>query len=134
MTSILWDGYDICRKAFNFELKTGKTCQLDEHGCLIFSHRNQYLIVGITKYCHMKFITPCSMGVVRWKALWVSSLQSGMQHNKLNVLVDFPLEGLNMTANLEQTDGDVIPDDILYDLMGVVNHYGTMTDGHYTGI
>ncbi|KAG6614290.1 putative ubiquitin-specific protease [Phytophthora cinnamomi] len=50
--------------------------------------------------------------------------------DKLDVYVDFPLEGLDMSPYcLEKSSGK---DHLSYDLFAVSNHYGSMGFGHYT--
>ncbi|KAF4038407.1 Ubiquitin carboxyl-terminal hydrolase domain-containing protein [Phytophthora infestans] len=50
--------------------------------------------------------------------------------DKLDVYVDFPLEGLDMSPYcLEKSDDK---DHLSYDLFAVSNHYGSMGFGHYT--
>jgi len=58
---------------------------------------------------------------------------SARWREKITTKVNFPLNGLNMeewcdndSPTLERSDGSCI-----YDLFGVVNHYGGMTGGHY---
>ncbi|KAI9734542.1 MAG: CSN-associated deubiquitinating enzyme Ubp12 [Cirrosporium novae-zelandiae] len=49
--------------------------------------------------------------------------------DKLDVLVDFPVEGLDLTGRVAQ------PEDgksLIYDLCAVDNHYGGLGGGHYT--
>ncbi|KAF9891719.1 CSN-associated deubiquitinating enzyme Ubp12, partial [Aspergillus nanangensis] len=49
--------------------------------------------------------------------------------DKLDVLVDFPVEGLDLTGRVEA------PEDgksLVYDLFAVDNHYGGLGGGHYT--
>lgn len=50
--------------------------------------------------------------------------------DKLDVFVDFPLEGLDMAPYCLETRAN--PDDLTYDLFAVSNHYGSMGFGHYT--
>jgi ubiquitin carboxyl-terminal hydrolase 4/11/15 len=56
--------------------------------------------------------------------------------SKIGVLVDFPLDGLDLDSHSPQSaSGDDFVDDrvpLMYDLFGVVNHYGRMGYGHYT--
>ncbi|KAK7506620.1 hypothetical protein BaRGS_00002095 [Batillaria attramentaria] len=57
--------------------------------------------------------------------------QTGMRRNKLNMLVNFPVDNLDMTTHVVQ-QGIQVRDDMVYDLIGVANHYGNMNGGHYT--
>jgi len=52
----------------------------------------------------------------------------GRFRDKLDVLVDFPTEGLDLTSRLAQDDGK----SPIYDLFAVDNHYGGLGGGHYT--
>jgi ubiquitin C-terminal hydrolase len=58
------------------------------------------------------------------------------RRDKLDMLVDFPLEGLDMdkhcasAAELSSLVDDRVP--AVYDLFGVTNHFGRMGFGHYT--
>ena len=62
--------------------------------------------------------------------------RSAFNRSKIGVLVDFPLDGLNLDIHSPQnTVPDEFVDDrvpMIYDLFGVVNHYGRMGYGHYT--
>lgn len=54
---------------------------------------------------------------------------SGWRRDKLDVLVDFPIEGLDLTSRvIEQEDGK----SEVYDLVAVDDHYGGLGGGHYT--
>lgn len=54
---------------------------------------------------------------------------SGFRRDKLDVLVDFPVEGLDLTQRvIDKEDGK----QEIYDLIGVDNHYGGLGGGHYT--
>jgi ubiquitin carboxyl-terminal hydrolase 4/11/15 len=48
--------------------------------------------------------------------------------DKIDVLVDFPIEGLNLNDKVGMIDGK----DLTYDLFAVDNHYGGLGGGHYT--
>ncbi|OJJ47293.1 hypothetical protein ASPZODRAFT_64832, partial [Penicilliopsis zonata CBS 506.65] len=49
--------------------------------------------------------------------------------DKIDVLVDFPVEGLDMTGRVENPEEDK---SLVYDLFAVDNHYGGLGGGHYT--
>ena len=59
---------------------------------------------------------------------------SSRWREKITTRVDFPLTGLNMRewcAKESPQYRDSNEEDFVYDLVGVVNHYGGMTGGHY---
>lgn len=47
---------------------------------------------------------------------------------KISALVDFPVEGLDMSEYVLKKDGEPM----IYDLFAVTNHYGSLGGGHYT--
>lgn len=54
---------------------------------------------------------------------------SGYRRDKLDVLVDFPITGLDLTSRvIHKEDGK----QEIYDLIGVDDHYGGLGGGHYT--
>ena len=54
---------------------------------------------------------------------------SGYRRDKLDVMVDFPIEGLDLTSRvIEKEDGRAE----IYDLIAVDDHYGGLGGGHYT--
>ncbi|KAF4124154.1 ubiquitin carboxyl-terminal hydrolase 4/11 [Geosmithia morbida] len=54
---------------------------------------------------------------------------SGYRRDKLDILVDFPIEGLDLTSRvIEKEDGR----NEIYDLIAVDDHYGGLGGGHYT--
>ncbi|RBR22408.1 uncharacterized protein FIESC28_04502 [Fusarium coffeatum] len=54
---------------------------------------------------------------------------SGYRRDKLDVMVDFPIEGLDLTSRvIQKEDGKVE----IYDLIAVDDHYGGLGGGHYT--
>ncbi|XP_076448871.1 uncharacterized protein LOC143285455 [Babylonia areolata] len=59
--------------------------------------------------------------------------QTGLRRNKLDTVVEFPVENLNMSSHVVlHSDSSVLSsDDMRYDLIGVTNHYGNMMGGHY---
>ncbi|KAI5859320.1 UCH-domain-containing protein [Durotheca rogersii] len=54
---------------------------------------------------------------------------SGFRRDKLEVLVDFPLENLDITSRVLQREAGKQE---VYDLIGVDNHWGGLGGGHYT--
>lgn len=54
---------------------------------------------------------------------------SGMRRDKLDVMVDFPIEGLDLSSRVfEKADGK----QEIYDLIAVDDHWGGLGGGHYT--
>ncbi|KFA74953.1 hypothetical protein S40288_02221, partial [Stachybotrys chartarum IBT 40288] len=54
---------------------------------------------------------------------------SGWRREKLDVMVDFPVESLDLTTRvIQKEDGK----GEIYDLIGVDNHFGGLSGGHYT--
>lgn len=61
----------------------------------------------------------------------------------MNVLVNFPISGLNMSPHIlgsqnkyteiNQNKADLQEEEMTFDLFAVCNHYGNMMGGHYTG-
>ena len=78
--------------------------------------------------------------------------KDGLERTKLNTLVMFPINGLDMRQHVQKcglvalqqrpktfswklkppASADAA-DEFLYDLYAVCNHYGSMQGGHYTG-
>jgi ubiquitin carboxyl-terminal hydrolase 4/11/15 len=48
--------------------------------------------------------------------------------DKIDILIDFPKEGLDLTGKVGVSEGK----ELIYDLFGVDNHYGGLGGGHYT--
>jgi len=60
-----------------------------------------------------------------------------LRRDKLDTLVTYPLDGLDMSKHCASTQSDgksFVQDDVpqMYDLFAVTNHYGRMGFGHYT--
>lgn len=53
----------------------------------------------------------------------------GRLRDKLDVLVDFPVEGLDLSSRVAMQEDGKSP---IYDLFAVDNHYGGLGGGHYT--
>ena len=63
--------------------------------------------------------------------------KNALRRDKLDTLVSFPLDGLEMSSHLapeKRAAGKAVDDSVpsTYDLFAVVNHYGRMGFGHYT--
>lgn len=54
---------------------------------------------------------------------------SGMRRDKLDVLVDFPIENLDLTSRVIETEEGKSE---IYDLFAVDDHWGGLGGGHYT--
>ena len=121
------------RKARNNRKKTGFSLGdcLDEFG------KPEILSENDAWYCpRCKEHRRASKTFELWKApdILVIHLKRFSAHgrfnNKLDVMVDFPLEGLDMSSRLatKQEDGK----SPVYELFAVDNHYGGLGGGHYT--
>ncbi|GAO13887.1 uncharacterized protein UV8b_03877 [Ustilaginoidea virens] len=55
---------------------------------------------------------------------------SGWRRDKLDALVDFPIEGLDLTSRVIQKEEGKAE---IYDLIAVDDHFGGLGGGHYTG-
>lgn len=53
------------------------------------------------------------------------------RRNKINVLIDFPLKGLDLTMHVSHWS-DQANDKPIYDCYAVTNHFGGLGGGHYT--
>lgn len=69
----------------------------------------------------------------------IMSLNRFKHHNtyfkeKIEDLIDFPIEGLDMSSHVlshsAQSTG-LNKEPLIYDLVGVINHFGSMNFGHY---
>lgn len=57
-------------------------------------------------------------------------MYGGGGNGKLDTLVEFPLEGLDLTPYILQKNSDGVS--YVYDCFGVSNHFGGCGGGHYT--
>ena len=70
-----------------------------------------------------------------WRAppiLVVALKRFARSTRKVDRYVDFPLEGLDLAPHVAHAGGDSGREDLVYDLCGVVNHFGAAGYGHYT--
>ena len=58
-----------------------------------------------------------------------SSSSGRFQRDKLDIFVDFPVEGLDLTSRIALHEENK---SAIYDLFAVDNHYGSLGGGHYT--
>jgi ubiquitin carboxyl-terminal hydrolase 4/11/15 len=109
---------------------------LDE--CLDVFSKAEVLSRGDTWYCpDCKNQVQATKKFNLWKAPDVmiiqlkrfSHSQFGRFNSKITTLVDFPLEGLDLTGRVQgPSDGK----SLLYDLVAIDNHMGSLSGGHYT--
>ena len=52
--------------------------------------------------------------------------------DKLDTLVDFPLDALDMSSFVINSSKEAAQGNKVYDLIAVANHYGGLGGGHYT--
>ena len=115
-------------------LKKSSSVTLDE--CLDVFSKSEVLSRGDTWYCpSCKNHVQATKKFDLWKApdIMVVQLKRFGQlrryHSKINTVVNFPLEGLDLTGRVQG------PDDgksLKYDLVAIDNHMGSMGGGHYT--
>lgn len=109
------------------------------------------LLMCIEKYCQkeqledseMWFCNRCKAHVRAWKHIHLYRTppvliihlkrfhySSSTHHrDKIDVLVDFPLKGLDLTEFVLHREGE---EKVIYDCFAVSNHYGGLGGGHYT--
>lgn len=83
------------------------------------------------KWSIQYFVYRC---VLNWIDIWLFWIKVGLRRTKLSTLVDFPVRDLDMSPHVVRrhyNDGDGT--EMVYELSGVLNHYGNMQGGHYTG-
>ena len=77
-----------------------------------------------------------TLGLWKLPKLFVLSLKrfeyrGAFQRDKLDTRVEFPIDGLDLSEFVMGADAE---EEALFDLCGVVNHYGRMGYGHYTAM
>lgn len=116
----------------NQRRKTGIT--LDD--CLVEFEREEILSEQDTWYCpRCKEHRRASKKFDLWKTPDILAVHlkrfssAGWRREKLDVLVDFPIEGLDLTTRVvDKADGR----QEIYDLIAVDDHWGGLGGGHYT--
>jgi ubiquitin carboxyl-terminal hydrolase 4/11/15 len=103
--------------------------------CFTESSKAEILTEGNDWYCNRcKELRLASKKLEIWTApdILVVHLKRFSQNrvfrDKVDVLVDFPVEGLDLSGKVGETEGK----DMIYDLIAVDNHYGGLGGGHYT--
>ena len=126
------------QSAFFLLISERRTCSRETSPTIIVSERQEFTFCLILLY----FI--------------FLIFQSKYRRTKLNTLIDFPVHGLDMRRHVYKSpdshnssaNGGPLsnwspwrrnrrtnpgPEDYIYDLYAVCNHYGNMMGGHYTG-
>lgn len=115
-------------------LKKSSSVTLDE--CLDIFSKSEVLSRGDTWYCpKCKDHVQATKKFDLWRAPDVMVVQLKRfgqlrrHHSKINTVVNFPLEGLDLTGRVQgPSDGKSLE----YDLVAIDNHMGSMGGGHYT--
>ncbi|CAG8127334.1 unnamed protein product [Penicillium olsonii] len=115
-------------------LKKSSSVTLDE--CLDIFSKSEVLSRGDTWYCPgCKDHVQATKKFDLWRAPDVMVVQLKRfgqlrrHHSKINTVVNFPLEGLDLTGRVQgPSDGKSLE----YDLVAIDNHMGSMGGGHYT--
>ena len=100
---------------------------------------NQY--VAATKQIQLFKMPQCL--IIHLKRFWhqKSRSSSGTTTKKINKLIDFPLDDLDLSAycsQLASTDSTLVTSPakqspkLRYELYAISNHYGSLSSGHYT--
>ncbi|KAF2456445.1 hypothetical protein BDY21DRAFT_287701 [Lineolata rhizophorae] len=103
--------------------------------CFAETAKGEILSEGNAWYCNRcKEMRLASKKLEIWTApdILVVHLKRFSAHrtfrDKIDVLVDFPVEGLDLTGRVGLNEGK----SLVYDLFAVDNHYGGLGGGHYT--
>lgn len=127
-----------CKTSRNYLPKTTKNSTLDLYDCL----REFFMLEFLdgewycNTYCHkptyavkkMNLTIPPRVLIIQFKRFDDEYANGG----KLNMLVNYPLNGLDLSSLVANNEDNKILDPLLYDLVAISNHTGTMTGGHYT--
>lgn len=124
---------DAKRKARNAQRKSGVT--LDD--CLDAFEKEETLSENNMWYCpRCKEHRQAKKKMVLWKTpdILVIHLKrfynAGYRRDKLDMQVNFPIEGLDLTQRLDETSAK--RNNEIYDLIAVDDHWGGLNGGHYT--
>ncbi|POR34853.1 Ubiquitin carboxyl-terminal hydrolase 12 [Tolypocladium paradoxum] len=128
--------HDAALKATQRRRQTRRTKGITLEECLDEFERAEVLSEQDMWYCpRCKEHRRASKKFDLWKTpdILVAHLKrfssSGWRRDKLDVLVDFPIENLDLTSRvIQKEDGK----DEIYDLIAVDDHYGGLGGGHYT--
>jgi ubiquitin C-terminal hydrolase len=63
-----------------------------------------------------------------------SSGSFGISFSKINTKVTIPSDGLDLRPYMDSRSGIAGTSKNIYDLIGIVNHFGTLLGGHYTAL
>lgn len=128
--------HDAALKATQRRRQTRRTKGITLEECLDEFERAEVLSEQDMWYCpRCKEHRRASKKFDLWKTpdILVAHLKrfssSGWRRDKLDVLVDFPIENLDLTSRvIQKEDGK----NEIYDLIAVDDHYGGLGGGHYT--
>ncbi|KAF2674089.1 UCH-domain-containing protein [Microthyrium microscopicum] len=132
--SSLFEDKELERKREQREARRKRGIQLDD--CFAETSKEEILTEENAWYCsNCKERRQASKKLEIWTIpdvlvihLKRFSLAGRSMRDKIDVLVDFPVEGLDLTGRVGVDEGKPL----LYDLFAVDNHYGGMGGGHYT--
>ncbi|KAK9463663.1 uncharacterized protein V1516DRAFT_668393 [Lipomyces oligophaga] len=127
---------DVAERRRKKELKKGQQITLDD--CLDLFSKPEVLGEDDLWYCpRCKEHRQAVKTIELWKApeifaVHLKRFSSTSRRDKIDALVDFPVEALDMSKRVGDSSQDQGADHLLYDLFGVDNHFGGLGGGHYT--
>ncbi|KAK9368084.1 hypothetical protein V1509DRAFT_579583 [Lipomyces kononenkoae] len=65
-------------------------------------------------------------------AVHLKRFSSSSRRDKIDVKIDFPVEGLDLSDRVGDPEQSRNPEHLIYDLFAVDNHFGGLGGGHYT--